>query len=113
MKNRKKNEKELKDYYGILGIAPSASQRAIQKAFRKRAQKCHPDINQDDPEATKNFKELAEAYQALKIKEKRNEFDSRIISEYCMSFLGSMKSEEKTKVKRQSEFLRILKGRPK
>jgi curved DNA-binding protein len=110
VKKRKKHEKELIDYYAILGVTPFASQKGIRKAFRKRAQKCHPDLNQDDPDATKKFRELAEAYQALKAEDKRNEFDSRVISEYCNSFLGSIKTEKKTKVKRQSEFLRILRG---
>ncbi len=110
MKKRREDDEPIKDYYEILGVAKNASQKAIQKAFRKRAQKCHPDLNQDDPDAAKKFIALAEAYQALKVEEKRNEFDAQIISEYCMSFLGSLKSGKKTKGKKKSEFLRILKG---
>lgn len=78
-------------------------------AFRKLARKYHPDMNRDDPEATFKFTELAEAYRTLKSKEKRNEVDARIISEFCRSFLGSIHEEEKHARKTTSEFLRILK----
>jgi len=85
---RKKRHNELKDYYAVLGIAPGASQRAVQLAFRGLAQTSHPDVN-PDPAATDHFKELVEAYQALKHPDERNEYDARIISEFCESYLGS------------------------
>ena len=53
------------DYYQVLGVDRKASQEEIQKAFRKKAQKYHPDINKD-PGAEQKFKELNEAYEVLK-----------------------------------------------
>ncbi|MCP4044307.1 MAG: DnaJ domain-containing protein [Gammaproteobacteria bacterium] len=101
----------MKDYYAVLGVQQSASQRAIQKAFRKLAQGCHPDIN-PSPEAKERFQELIEAYQALKVQDKRDEFDARVISEFCGSYLGSFEKTEKEKKKEKerpkTEFLRLL-----
>ena len=109
MKNPRKNPKPVKDFYRILGVPKYASESGIKEAFRRLARKYHPDLNQDDPDATRKFTELAEAYRTLKSKEKRNEVDARIIAEYCSSYLGSLKKDEKSKKKVTSEFLRILK----
>jgi len=67
---------EYKDYYKILGVTKAASQEEISKAFKKKARKHHPDLNQSDPEAEKKFKECNEAYEVLKDPEKRKLFDS-------------------------------------
>ena len=110
MKRRSKNSEVFKDFYGILGVPKNASEKAIQKAFRKLARKCHPDLNPDDPDATKKFAEAAKAYQILKSEDKRNEVDAKIISEYCNSFLGSLSNDKKPVKKHKTEFHRLLKG---
>ena len=94
-------DEPLTDYYEILGVPKSASQKAIQKAFRKLARKYHPDLNQDDPDANKKFAALAEAYNKLRTEEKRNEVDAQIISDYCMSFLYPNKVKKKEKKERE------------
>ena len=66
---------EYKDYYDLLGIDRKASQKDIQKAFRKLAQKWHPDVNKS-PNASEKFKEINEAYEVLKDPEKRRLYDS-------------------------------------
>eukprot|EP00064_Thunnus_orientalis_P001568 superscaffoldBa00000108_g1571 len=64
------------DYYNILGVSKTASQDDIKKAYRKLALKWHPDKNPDNKEeAEKKFKELAEAYEVLSDKSKRDEYD--------------------------------------
>ena len=47
------------DYYKVLGIERSATQRDIKKAFRKLAVKYHPDKNKDDPSAEQKFMEIS------------------------------------------------------
>lgn len=65
---------EFKDYYNILGVGPDADTAAIKTAYRKLARKYHPDLNAD-PEAETRFKEVAEAWEVLKDKERRAEYD--------------------------------------
>ncbi len=71
----------MKNYYDILGIAKTASEDDIKKAFRKLAQKYHPDKKGGD-EA--KFKEASEAYAVLSDKKKRAEYDT-----YGKTFAGS------------------------
>ena len=65
-----------KDYYKILGVAKTASQDDIKKAYRKLAMKYHPDRNKDNPGAEDKFKELGEAYAVLGDPEKRKQYDT-------------------------------------
>src|SRR6056297_2546720 len=66
---------EYKDYYKILDVSRDASQEEISKAFKKLARKYHPDLNPDNAEAEKKFKEVNEAYEVLKDPEKRKRYD--------------------------------------
>lgn len=65
---------DFKDYYKILGIEPESELKAIKVAYRKLARKYHPDVS-DHHEAEERFKEIAEAYEVLKDKNKRAEYD--------------------------------------
>lgn len=64
-----------RDYYEILGVAKSASDDEIKKAYRKMAIKYHPDKNPDDKKAEEKFKEAAEAYEILSNPEKRQRYN--------------------------------------
>lgn len=64
-----------KDYYQILEVPRSASQKEIRAAFRKLAAKYHPDRNKDDEQAEERFKEVNEAYTVLGDEEKRKVYD--------------------------------------
>ncbi|WP_107855563.1 molecular chaperone DnaJ [Neisseria weaveri] len=64
-----------RDFYETLGIARSASDDDIKKAYRKLAMKYHPDRNPDNKEAEEKFKEVQKAYDILSDKEKRAAYD--------------------------------------
>lgn len=63
------------DYYKILGVGKEATENEIKKAYRKLARKHHPDINPDDKDAEKKFKEINEANQVLSDPENRKKYD--------------------------------------
>ena len=63
------------DYYKVLGVSREASQDEIKRAYRKLAFEYHPDRNPDAPEAAENFKQAAQAYDALGDPEKRRLYD--------------------------------------
>ncbi|XP_028287100.1 dnaJ homolog subfamily B member 9a [Parambassis ranga] len=63
-----------KDFYDILGVPKSATERQIKKAFHRLAMKYHPDRNKG-PDAEARFREIAEAYEALSDETRRREYD--------------------------------------
>lgn len=65
---------EFKDYYKILGVAEDASQADIKQAYRRLARKYHPDVSQE-ANAEARFKEIGEAYEALKDPDRRQQYD--------------------------------------
>ena len=66
---------EYKDYYKTLGVARSADEKEIKKAFRKLAQQYHPDKNPGDKTAEARFKDINEAYTVLSDPDKRAKYD--------------------------------------
>ncbi len=70
---------DFKNYYSSLGIAPTATQDEIKKAYRKLAKQYHPDKNPDNKtNAEEKFKEITEAYEVLSDPEKRKKYDKLI-----------------------------------
>ena len=66
---------EFVDYYKTLGIAKEANEKEIKAAYRKFARKYHPDLNPNNKEAEKKFKEINEANEVLSDPEKRKKYD--------------------------------------
>lgn len=66
---------EKRDYYEVLGVGKSASADEVKRAHRKLARKYHPDLNKNDPNAEKKFKEVQEAYDILSDEKKRKAYD--------------------------------------
>ncbi len=66
---------DYKDYYQVLGVAKSATEKEIKAAYRKLAQKHHPDKNPGNKAAEEKFKDLNEAYEVLGDPQKRARYD--------------------------------------
>lgn len=66
---------QLKDYYALLEVTPTASAQEIKQAYRKLAFQYHPDKNQDNAFAEAHFKELQEAYSVLSNSHRRRKYD--------------------------------------
>lgn len=64
-----------RDYYEVLAVPRTASEKEIKSAYRKLALKYHPDRNPNDPSAEEKFKEAAEAFAVLGDPEKRALYD--------------------------------------
>src|SRR5262245_28105489 len=65
----------MADYYAVLGVARTASDDDIKKAYRKLAMTYHPDRNNGSKEAEERFKEITEAYDVLRDAQKRVAYD--------------------------------------
>jgi DnaJ-class molecular chaperone len=63
------------DPYATLGVARTASEDEIKKAYRKLAKQLHPDRNKDNPKASERFSAVTSAYDLLTDKDKRARFD--------------------------------------
>jgi len=66
---------QYKDYYEVLGVAKTAPQEEIRKAFRKLAREHHPDVAKDKKTSEAKFREINDAYEVLGDVEKRKKYD--------------------------------------
>ncbi|MHA1157169.1 MAG: molecular chaperone DnaJ [Alphaproteobacteria bacterium] len=66
---------DKRDYYEVLGVERSCDEKAMKSAFRKLAMKFHPDRNSGDDGAEVRFKEVSEAYEALRDPQRRAAYD--------------------------------------
>ncbi len=66
---------KYKDYYQVLGVARDANIADIKRAYKRLARKFHPDVSKE-PDAEERFKQVGEAYDVLRDKEKRATYDN-------------------------------------
>jgi len=66
---------EYEDYYKVLGVSDTASQKDVTHAYRKLARRYHPDANPGDDAAEERFKEISAAYDVVGDEAKRKEYD--------------------------------------
>src|SRR5260221_11233242 len=64
-----------KDYYAVLGVPQSATEKDLSRAFKKLAKQYHPDANPGNGAAEERFKEISAAYDVLGDATKRAEYD--------------------------------------
>lgn len=88
---------EFIDYYKVLGIDKKATSDDVKKAYRKLARKYHPDLNPDDLEAERKFKQINEAHEVLSDPEKRKKYD-----EYGKDWQHADEIEKAKKAQRDS-----------
>ena len=86
------------DYYKILEVDKKATEAEIKKAYRKMARKYHPDLNPNDKEAERKFKEINEANEVLSHAENRKKYD-----EYGENW---QHAEQYEKAKQQGQYSR-------
>ncbi len=66
---------KYKDYYGVLGVERDASAADIKRAYKRLARKFHPDVSKE-PDAEERFKQVGEAYDVLRDRDKRATYDN-------------------------------------
>jgi curved DNA-binding protein len=64
-----------RDYYAVLGVPRTATEKDLKTAYRKLARKHHPDVNPGDKKSEALFKEIGEAYSVLSDADKRKKYD--------------------------------------
>jgi len=81
-----------RDYYEILGVSRTCTERELKAAFRKAAMQHHPDRNPGDKDCELRFKECNEAYEVLKDPDKRAAYDrfGHAAFEHGMGGMGGM-----------------------
>jgi len=94
-----------RDYYEILGVQKNATERDIKKAYRKIAKKYHPDLNPNDKDAEKKFKEASEANEVLCNVEKRKLYDQygHNFEKAKFSGMGGFGSDPFQEIRRQQQ----------
>jgi len=63
------------DYYKVIGVKSTATQKEITSAYRTLARKHHPDANPDDPSAEEKFKKISAAYDVIGDEDRRKQYD--------------------------------------
>lgn len=69
------------NYYKVLRVSQDASRSEIRSAYRRLARRKHPDVNDGDPGASREFAYIAKAYQVLSNPKERAEYDKQLLRE--------------------------------
>jgi curved DNA-binding protein CbpA len=98
-----------KDYYSVLGVNKEASENEIKSAYRKLAKKWHPDVN-SDPNATKVFQGIKDAFEVLGNPERKARYDSVNYSEPENQFTDSKSVKRSRRSDKLDQFFESIIG---
>jgi len=93
-----------KDYYKILQVHRRAEQEVIDAAYRKLAQKYHPDVSKE-PNAAERMKEINAAYEIVGDPNRRMEYDKRLEAKRLLRAAAEYKKEQEARIRRNVERL--------
>ena len=71
----------MKTLYDLLGVGPDANDEALKRAYRKLAKMHHPDLNPNDPDAARRFREVTVAIAVLQDAKRRSAYNQRLVRE--------------------------------
>ena len=95
-----------KDYYEVLQVHSKAEQEVIDAAYRKLAQKYHPDVSKD-PDAAQRMKEINAAYEVLGNPNRRMEYDKRLEAKRVFKAAAEYKKEQEARTRKIIEELLV------
>ena len=87
----------MANYYEILGVARTATDKEIKKAYKALVKKYHPDLNRDNPAAEEKMKEVNEAYSVLSNEVSRIDYNKKL--EKQGEGVGEKKQQERTRTR--------------
>ena len=87
------------DLYLLLGVSPDAQINEIKKSYRKKALKCHPDKNPDNPKAAELFHQLSEALAVLTDESARKAYDNVLKARKAAEIRNRQLDEKRKKLK--------------
>ncbi|XP_013407223.1 dnaJ homolog subfamily C member 17 [Lingula anatina] len=91
------------DLYGVLGVSPESTQKEILKSYRKKALKCHPDKNPDNPQAAELFHQLSKALEVLTDAAARAAYDNTLKAKKAAEERNKLLDSKRKKFKEDLE----------
>lgn len=93
------------NHYQVLNVSMQATVVEIKKAYRRQAQKYHPDTNANDENATVHFQKIQTAYETLSKPEKRRAFDLQLLKSDAPLSFGNKENDSTADILKQSKSL--------
>ncbi|KAJ8045536.1 DnaJ-like subfamily C member 17 [Holothuria leucospilota] len=91
------------DFYEVLDLLPSATEKEIKKAYRKKALKCHPDKNPDNPQAAQEWERLSKALEVLTDTSAREAYDKVLKAKKAAELRNRELDSQRKKLKQDLE----------
>ncbi len=94
----------MDNYYKILGVPKTATEKDIRQAYRKLARTHHPDVNPGNAASEEKFKEINEAYSVLSDSDKRKKYDLYGDKWAYADQMGEAQAQDRTQSRRQANW---------